>query len=369
MEELSFEFLIDPFEELNGTPRRLHVATGFRGDYALRDGFAHGLLRERFANRSRTEWGYAPVHTSETEMLELKPGTDLLFNGRSNILAKSRYQGPAAKVAKKTQFTFIDDGTGACGDSIRIGSRVFPAKVLNVPGWPHRRCIRDFAVLVRQWQHFAGEERVLWAIQGITGFGTLLLSAMLLDDALRQTLRKDVRELVQSNIHQRPERATEILVRFDVDGLTDLENVLNRIRPGAPLPARFEVEAVAVARRHGGPEIFVRRRMLELVRDSRRKRGGWLLDPETEEQVHLTPAQYDLMVALGPNRDAAVSDLVSALGIGDNTLQQRVSGLNRVLEAEGLEWSLDHLRKEKRYRLVPIEEARGKRGRSRRGAA
>jgi hypothetical protein len=375
MEKVSFEFLSNPFpapkedasEEEKKQHRRLRVVTLYKGICLICDGFAQSLLKGHLAQRPDIEFAYAPADRAETGRVELPEDTDLLFLGRPDAFIRSGYREFVIDHESKRHGCFLDSPTGATGDAIRYQTRLYRSLLLDIPRFPQRHAVRDYAVLTRRWTCVDGVNRLVWALSGVTGFSTLMLTLILVNENHRQTLRDQVRALGTWKPTHRPSAGAEILVRFDAP--ETLEGLPDGLEQGR-LPGQFQAEAVAVESSEGGSKLSFRPRMLQLQPDTQKDRGGWVLDLDLERRVYLSPVRYELIKRLWPEREVRKEELLKEFNLtNENNLERRASDLNSALLAGRLDWEVNAIKKAKTYRLETFDEAdhrRGPKGRRRR---
>ena len=352
--------------------RRWEVATLIDGDVALRDGYAHSLIRGCLRDRSDVDFRYIRAWSVYDDPDPLPPNVDVLFVGRPKPFAASRLGVLARRLEGKNMYgRFIDPNTGQTGNSVGYGpprgGRFFTQHELEEPFGRYCRCDRDYGILMLRREGVGEDTRTLVAIAGLGALGTLLLTVILTDDTRRRRLIEQAGALAPLGRHHLPRQGIEICVRVQVPDEEQLTTLLNGLSSGAPA-FDFRVDAVAVAMEDGKRDVRIRAARsthVELQTGDASGRGGHVRLAHTGQPVALSARRFALLRRLVEAPDQATKDaLCRHLGLMKKrrggraqpnyaTLQKLVFDLNKNLKK-------DHAVGERNLRLVYFDRKKGR---------
>jgi len=292
-------------------------------DLAIRDGRAYALLMKKLGPwPDVVEW-FVPAWKCSREEPPM-PVRNVMFLGRAKATASCAAIGAQATwLESNAHGRFDDKPDGRAADSVRYRlpsgeEQVFTCHELERRDQV-RRCDRDYGVLLMRRGQVLGVECLVIGIGGLRTLGTLLLTIVLCDDALRAELARKVQALLPWRSGMRPEDSAEVCVEFVVDGSDALTNILNR-----PV-FTFEVVAAAVA----GADPAVRISPLRegvLFPDGN---GGGTLRAQSFSAIQIPRARYELLRQLVEQpRECTVADLCRELKITERALRVRIHHLN-----------------------------------------
>ena len=333
--------------------RRWEVATLIDGDVALRDGYAHSLIRNCLQDRSDVDFRYIRAWSVYDDPSPLPPEVDVLFLGRPKPFAASRLADCAKRLEGRMYGDFVDPNTGQTGNSVRYGSpregRFFAQHELEEPFGRYQRCDQDYGILMYRRDRVGDDTRTLVAIAGLGTLGTLLLAVILADDTRRTQLVRQAGALAPLGRHHLPGQCIEICVRVEVPGEEHLTNLLNILSSGAPA-FQFQVDAVAVAMEDGKKDVRIREdgpTALELHAGDTGQRGGHVRLTHAGQAVALSGQRFALLQRLlDAPQQASKKELCRHLGLlkkqrpgrraepNYNALQKLVFDLNKNLKKD-----------------------------------
>jgi len=294
--------------------RHWEIATLIDGDIALRDGFAHALVRRCLRERADVSYRYIRAWAMHDDPTPLPPEVDMLFIGRPKPFAVSRLAEFAKRLEGRMYGEFIDPNNGQTGNSVRYandqGRRVFMEHELEEPFGRYHRCDQDYGILMYRREEVRGAERTLVAIAGLGTLGTLLLTMILSDAAQRKELALQAGTLAPLTPRHLPRQCIELCVRVEVPGEKQLSNLLSALdSPWVEPPFRFQVDAVAVAT-DDGKEIKIRdvtQTEMEL-RAAPEDQGGNVRLAHSGSLIALSPQRFALLRRLAEAPEACTRE-------------------------------------------------------------
>lgn len=335
--------------------RRWEVATLIDGDVALRDGYAHSLIRHCLRDRSDVDFRYTRAWSVYDDSDPLPPEVDVLFLGRPKPFAASQLAECVKHLEGRGRMYghFVDPNNGQTGNSVGYGppreGRYFTQHELEEPFGRYQRCDQDYGILMHRRDRVGDDTRTLVAIAGLGTLGTLLLAVILADDERRKQLAREAHALAPLGQHHLWGQCIEICVRVEVPGEEHLSSLLNSLSSGAPA-FQFQVDAVAVAMEDGKKDVRIREdrpTALELHAGDTVERGGHVRLTHAGQAVALPAQRFALLQRLiDAPQQASKKDLCRHLGLltkprpgrraepNYNALQKLVFDLNKNLKKD-----------------------------------
>jgi hypothetical protein len=295
-------------------------------DLQLRDAYALNLLRKCLTGRSDIRYRYARAWTIGNDE-PLPPGQDVVFLARPKLFGLSGFGACARPIERFMCGRIIDPPERRTGDTICYGDRQFTRRRLGEWTEDYRRYDRDYGVFAYRTEEIDGERRQLIALAGLGGLATLLLAVVLAHPRLRRELAQQARCIAPLNARRhRPQEWIEVLIRFELDDASKLDDLLNTLEESLHRPRyeestfhfKSQVEVVAVSTGAGGREIRYNDAsdladiMLEL-RPVGGRNGGRLRRIDDGRLIDLPHMRCVLLNRLVVDPDAPVEQLCAEL--------------------------------------------------------
>lgn len=226
------------------------------GPWLIRDSIAAMLLDRQL--RHRDDVAVVPVSAQrpEYEDCALGPKGNLLMLGRSTIFCHSRFSLYARWLVSKSAGSFRQGSGGRNGNAIVYGKRVFEQRRIDNDDPLLSLADVDYGMLRYRHGEIGGEVRTVCAIEGLSTFGTLAMTALLTNQSARQQLSREASRALAPMARHRARDAAELCVRFEVESESEMAKLPTRLLTATgSLPFSWRLECIAVATDNGSSEI------------------------------------------------------------------------------------------------------------------